>query len=346
MKSIASLLALGIVLSAAPPAPRDETNGMTGNVFVAAERGLRYLAGTQNENGSWSCKIGYKLNEDYYGEEGEHVGVTALACMAFVAGGNTPTRGRYAAHVAKGLDFIIDCVREEDGYITHDGTRMYSHAFATMFLAEVYGMDHRHADVRRALKNAVRLIVNSQNEEGGWRYQPIAVDADLSVTVSTLQALRAARNAGINIPRSVIDRAMRYVKRCATRHGFAYQMTQNEYETRYTYAVTAAGLVSLFSAGEYDTKEVDWGLAHLEMTRNTLEWGKYHYFYGHYYAVQAMYQAGGRYWRNYFPRVRDEIIGRQNPNGSCTDDVGLNYATAMACVILQIPVEYLPIFQR
>lgn len=323
--------------------PRE--SGVNAATQAAVERGLRYLASMQNDDGSWSCKIGYKLNEDYHGTEGHHVGVTALACMAFVASGSTPTRGRYAANVAKGVDFIVGCVREEDGYITFDGTRMYSHAFATLFLAEIYGMEHR-SDVRRALRNSVRLIVNSQNDEGGWRYQPIAVDADISVTVSTLQALRAARNAGISVPKSVIDRAMRYVKRCASRQGFAYQTSDQEYGTRYTYALTAAGLVSLYSAGEYDAREVEWGLNYLEITRNTMQWGRYHYFYGHYYAVQALYQAGGRHWSNYFPRLREEIISHQETDGGWVDDVGRNYATAMACVILQIPAEYLPIFQR
>ena len=36
-----------------------------------------------------------------------------------------------------------------------------------------------------------------------------------------------------------------------------------------------------------------------------------HYFYGHYYAVQAMWTAGGRYWSAWYPAVRDELVGRQ-----------------------------------
>ncbi len=70
---------------------------------------------------------------------------------------------------------------------------MYSHAFATLFLAEIYGTTQRK-DVKTKLKRAIQLLVSSQNREGGWRYQPIPVDADLSVTVSTLQALRKAQD--------------------------------------------------------------------------------------------------------------------------------------------------------
>jgi serine/threonine-protein kinase len=71
------------------------------------------------------------------------------------------------------------------------------------------------------------------------------------------------------------------------------------------------------------------------------------YFYGHYYAVQAMWHAGGRYWREWFPAIRDELLGRQAQDGSWPDlTVNSEYGTAMACIVLQMPNGYLPIFQR
>jgi len=71
-----------------------------------------------------------------------------------------------------------------------------------------------------------------------------------------------------------------------------------------------------------------------------------HYFYGHYYAVQAMWHAGGDYWRRWFPAIREELISRQRPDGSWMDSICQEYGTAMACIILQVPNNYLPIFQR
>ncbi|MBI2932987.1 MAG: terpene cyclase/mutase family protein [Planctomycetes bacterium] len=313
----------------------------------ACDRGLAWLASQQQSNGAWRCKIAYKLYETYEGEDGDDVGVTAIACMAFVGAGHVPGRGRYGRVVERGLNFILSCVREEDGYITAHGTRMYSHAFATMFLAEIYGMTRR-SDVKEKLRRAIDLIVSAQNKEGGWRYQPIPVDADLSVTVSTLQALRAARNAGLVIPLDTIDRAMRYVKGCATRYGFTYQLV-NDYafnDTRISYALTACGVVAHMSAGIYDSREIRDGLRFLEERLRDLRWGKYHYFYGHYYAAQAMYMAGEHYWENYYPRVKAEIVRGQREDGAWTDDVGLTYATAMAVVVLQMPCEWLPIFQK
>ena len=319
----------------------------TRDVRQACDRGLAWLASRQNPNGSWNCKIGYKLYEDYHGEDGQDVGVTSLACMAFVGAGYTPGRGKYGKVTTKGLEFILSCSREEDGYITSNGSRMYTHAFAAMFLAEVYGMSRR-PDVKEKLKRSVELLVAAQNKEGGWRYQPIPVDADLSVTVSVVQGLRAARNCGITVPTETIERAMRYVKDCATRYGFNYQRSDDYTfnDTRVTYPLTACGVVAMYSAGQYNSREIQDGLRYLEDNKRRVQWRRYHYFYGHYYAAQAMYMAGPSYWQTWYPRVRDEIVRGQDEDGGWTDDVGRTYATAMACVVLQMPCEWLPLFQK
>ena len=57
-------------------------------------------------------------------------------------------------------------------------------------------MTRRH-DLKEKLESAVKLIEDTQNQDGqtsrdgGWRYQPRQGDADLSVTVVQVLALRA-----------------------------------------------------------------------------------------------------------------------------------------------------------
>jgi hypothetical protein len=317
-------------------------------VKLKVKRGLAWLAKEQQDDGSWTCKIGYKLNHSYYGEDGKHPGVTAIAAMAFLAAGNFPDRGDYAHVVNKALDFILKSSRNEDGYISANGTRMYEHGFCVLFLAHIYGQTPR-ADVKDKLKRAVTLLVQAQNVEGGWRYQPQPVDADLSVTVTILQALRSARAAGIAVPIETIDRATKYVRSCANAWGggFTYQMDKvyAHNDMRSTYPLTAAGIVSLFSAGVYDSQEIRQGMNYLSTQYDELKWGKYHYFYGHYYACQAMY-VHGRHWNEYYARLKNEILSNQDSDGGWTDDVGRTYATGMACLILQIPAEWFPIFQK
>ena len=166
-------------------------------------------------------------------------------------------------------------------------------------------------------------------------------------------ALRAARNAGIAVPKSTADKCTDYVKRCQDASGgFRYQAGGGPPG----FARTAAGVVALYSAGIYEGKAVEDGLKYLDRSNPSRAGGggglfgeaQMHYFYGHYYAVQAMWIAGGDYWRRWYPAIRDELLAsRNNQNGSW--QMGLfctHYCTAMALIILQVPNNYLPILQR
>lgn len=342
-----------LVAALAVPAPSRADDNIPEELFTpdiqsSVDRGLEWLASRQNENGSWSCVVGYKLNEGYESDverkKAEHVCVTALAGMAFLAHGDVPGQGRYGQVIEKALDYVLSCVRDSDGYITKNGTRMYEHAFSTMFLAEIYGMSRRQ-DVGEKLRSAVRCILNSQNNEGGWRYQPTPVDADISVTVSTLQALRAARNVGVSVPRLAIESAVKYIKGCANDDGsFNYQI--NRGMTRSTFPLTACGIVALHTAGEYTDRQVDRGIRWLQRNKASMNLDEYHFMYGHYYAVQAFYVAGGRAFEDYYSEISRRMMQAQQADGSWDDNVGDTYATAMACVIMQVPCHYLPIFQK
>lgn len=330
----------------------------------AIQRGLEFLAKRQEASGAYVDGIGRKVNNTYFAERGEHVGVTGLVGMAFLSNGSTPGRGPYGKQVQGCVDFVLSAVKT-NGMVRNQESRMYGHAFATLFLAEVYGMAPS-PQVRDGLRKASDLIVRSQNEQGGWRYMPGAKDSDLSITVCQVQALRAARNVGIQVPIETIEKAINYVKRSYIRPGqssfqhmpggFWYQVYENFpfRPSRTSFALTAAGVTALYGAGIYDSPELRGGLRFLFNHRNRppahdME-VTFDYFYGHYYAIQAFFQAGDAgpipYWSQWYPFIRDEIVRGQRPDGSWQDLVGPNYATAMACVILQIPYRYLPIFER
>ncbi len=345
--------------AAAPAGPRspEEIDARTQRAIT---RGLDYLARHQEANGAFIDGIGRKVNNQYLATIGPHVGVTALAGMAFLSNGSTPGRGPYGKQVQGCVDFVKNCVNPQ-GFVTNQESRMYSHAFATLFLAEVYGMAPS-GEVRAALQRAVGLIVKAQNEQGGWRYLPGAKDSDISITVCQVQALRAANNVGVQVPKETIEAAVRYVKRSyvgpggsgyhGQPGGFWYQVYENQplRPSRTSFALTAAGVTALYGAGEYDGPEIRGGLQFLFNPRNRPARHDmkqtFDYFYGHYYAIQAFFQAGEPYWSQWYGMLRDELLWGQQPDGHWRDLVGANYATSMACVILQIPYRYLPIFER
>jgi hypothetical protein len=302
--------------------------------ITAVGRGLDYLARKQNRDGSWDSG-NYRM----------HPGITALACLAFMAGGHLPHEGTYADTVRRGLNFILKSTGKngliQNGITSHP---MYGHGYATLFLAEIYGMTGDH-DIKPHLERAIGLILRSQKADGGWRYtaDPRG-SSDISITVVQLKALRAARNSGINIDAGVIKKAVTYITDSVCEDGgFAYTLQHR----RSGFARTAAGVTSLYIAGEYKGKAIDGALAFLNTRRrenSVLHW----YYYGNFYAAQAMFQAGGDYWEDWFPWIRENLIKLQTRDGAWLQhsSAGPVFATAMAVMILEIPYRYLPIFQR
>ena len=332
---------LMVLLGAVPASAQEETpvaaattsplDFITPETQKAIDRGLAYLASIQNDDGSWTYQGG-----------GGNTGITALAGLAFMAGGSVPGRGKYGANVERATEYILKHTRK-DGYITAGNSRMYEHGFATLFLAEVYGMT-RDPRVKQKLALAVQLIERTQNGEGGWRYNPVPMDADISVTICQIMALRAARNAGIHVSKKVIDNGIKYVKNCQCRDG-GFSYTAGSQGSGF--ARTAAGVCSLYYAGEYEDKAIGRGLDYLFKNVNqsaALHSGHFHY--GHYYAVQAMWQAGGKYWTAYYPKIRDTILKQQQGDGSWTGYGDKSYPTSMCLIILQVPYDYLPVLQR
>jgi hypothetical protein len=324
----------------AQPAPADPARSaallIKPQTQAAIDRGLAWLAGRQIDDGSFGGN-GY----------GRNVAVVSLAGMAFLSGGHTPGRGEYGRQVSRCLNYLL-AAEDDSGFIceaayTSHGP-MYDHGFATLFLAEVYGMSP-DSEVRQKLESAVKLICTTQNSEGGWRYQPKPIEADISVTICQVMALRAAKNAGLYVPNETIDRCVDYVKRSQNADGgFMYMLTGGPSR----FPRSAAGVVALFSAGIYEGEELRRGIDYLEQHRPQSEefTRDTHAMYGHYYAVQAMWQAGGEHWQKWYPAVHDILLKAQQDDGSWTDLICPEYGTAMATIILQMPNNNLPIFQR
>ena len=327
-----------------PVTPRRDADAVRGDEITdaqrqAVDRGLAYLAARQQPDGHFGGTSG----------NGTGAAVTSLSAIALMAAGNLPGRGKYGGHVARAVDAII-ARAQPNGLLAEgqSGGTMYAHGFAALFLGEVYGMtgDER---VREPLTRAIRLIQKTQNDEGGWRYTPAPLDADISVTICQVMALRAARDAGIKVEKEVIDKAVAYVKRLQNEDGGFNYMARSRDNS--LFPRSAAGVATLFYAGVSEGETIDRGLAYIERfrpgaggegPRNDGVGG--HYYYGHYYAAQAMFLAGEEHWALWYPAIRDELVARQAREGSWTGEVTSEYCTAMALIILQMPNRYLPVF--
>ncbi|MDZ4688245.1 MAG: prenyltransferase/squalene oxidase repeat-containing protein [Planctomycetaceae bacterium] len=317
---------------------------ITPETKTAIERGLNFLVQKQIARGQ---------HRGAFGTAGYSAGVAVcgLAGLAFLSSGSAPGRGKYGQALERCLDYLI-ANTDANGYISaqaQSGTdRMYGHGFATLFLAEAYGMGV-HADreevLGKKLRSAVQLIINTQNDQGGWRYQPVKSDADLSITICQIMALRAARDAGLDVPAATRTKCIDYVKKSHGRDG-GFMYTLGGGHT--SFALTAAGVVALNSAGIYDGKEVDAGLQYIMKSKpNGMLEGAHSSFYAHYYAAQAMWHAGGDQWTQWYTALRDTLLRTQRPGGGWSDPgVGDEFGAAVGCIVLQLPYNYVPVFSE
>ncbi len=218
----------------------------------------------------------------------------------------------------------------------------------------MYGMDP-DPDLEAKLRKAVDLIVKTQSPAGGWRYTPAPTDQDMSVTVMQIVALRAANNAEIPVPQADV------------REGD---------QVRAFAAAAPTGRLRLSGAGRPGRRPVPAALCRCNcsaspttrtsrgrmtyLTTIPVQWGggnPQYFYYFHYYAIQAFYQAGGKEWNDWHPRVRELLLEKQNKDGSWDVPPGSAeanlvtptskiYSTAMATLVLNIYMHYLPAYQR
>jgi hypothetical protein len=261
-----------------------------------------------------------------------------------LAHGEVPDDSRYGRVIRRAVNYIVTNQDKTNarGLLAGRGgeSPMYSHGFATLALAEVYGMidDPR---VGPALKDAVSLIVDGQNRMGGWRYSVRSSDSDTTVSGCQMIALRAAANAGIEVPEDTIKRGVAFFKTCfSPGGGFGYTDSSGPNRTR-----SAIGLLVLSLSGEYRSKEAKATADYLY--RMGADSSYFHYMC--YYCSQAMFQAGGKYWQQWNDSMTPVIIGMQGPDGSWRDQGdsgGIITSTAFALLALEVNYNLLPIYQR
>jgi hypothetical protein len=333
------------------PADQPAKGLITMEAQKAIDEGLAYLAKNQAKDGSWGT-----------GQHAGNVGITSLAALAFLAAGHQPGQGPYGDKITKAIKYVLDHEdRDVPGLLNNRKATshgpMYSHGFATLFLAEVYGTipeRELRAPVKATLSRAVKLTIMSQNNEGGWRYQPRPADADITATVCQVQALRAAAHAGCFIPKATVDKAVTYIKACQDVKGSGGFNYQQQFSGFPGFARTASGTLALMSAGLAKSDEALKGLLFLAKfkpgkAQNDQDL-KLFFYYGHYYAGQAKWLAGGLDGRDWFTAVRDELLrpdDRLNKDGGWNDPAQCRHmCTAMALCILQLPNNYLPMCDR
>lgn len=345
MRKSALLLAIAVLAFAGPFVSRAAAAERDPRVEGVVHRGLEWLAANQSRVGNWTAKNG-----------AYPTAMTALAGCALLAEGSTTTQGKYQENIRRAVDYLINRSRENGliGDPTTDDRYTYGHGFSLLFLSQVLGEEEdeaRRAKLVDVLTRAVEFTGRAQTSAGGWGYVSAKDGGNFdegSTTVTQVQGLRSCRNAGIKVPKEVVDKAVEYIHKCTHADGGVQYSSQGGSSRP---AITAAAIACLYNAGEYDDKFVPKYRAYCEKNLDGLGTDGFgHWHYAHYYYAQVMYRDGGEKWDKYRAETTKKILADVKDDGRTAywdqGFIGPVYTTSINLTILQLDSAALPIYQR
>ncbi len=363
--AILGCLATPIVLQA-QEWPNDEQKVVTS--------GLGWLAKAQQKDGHWE------------GSAGNYpTAMTALAGMAFLAEGSTPLEGKFKDQLKKAVSWLTTHQRKNgllcSAHTSEDKRYMHSHGLALLLLANVYRScapekkevpagqpdDAGQKALQKArlgllkelepvLKDAVAFSVKVQNDRGGWYYASAAEGGhgdELNQTALQLQALEAARAAGVAVPAAVLDQARKSLDASIpVMGGNAFDPKPLPMQP----PAIAAALAAVMNGGDLKSPLIKKWLPHCPKDASGLKsfMDLEPYFHCHY--AQVMHRLGDKGYAQLFPKSKELLTWSayrkvlwtratklQDADGSWSHQLGPVYATANYLIALRVELGRFPI---
>lgn len=342
MARLGSLACLVIVVACVAEVKTARGEPKDPKVAKVIERGLEWVANSQSRIGSWSA------NEGRY-----PTAMTALAGIALLGEGSTTMQGKYQANIRLAVDYLVGRSRANGliGDPTKDDRYTYGHGYSMLFLSQILG-EEEDADEREklvdVLTRAVQFTGEAQTDAGGWGYVSARDGQGFdegSTTITQVQGLRGCRNAGIKVPKEIIDKAIKYIRDCTLEDGGVQYSSQGGGGRP---AISAAAIACLFNAGDYDDEYVPKLMKYCKSNLDNIQNESFgHWHYAHYYYAQVCYREGEQQWEEYRDKIFPKLVAEAGPNGAWTQGyIGTIYTTATNLTILQLENATLPIYQR
>jgi hypothetical protein len=314
---------------------------------AAVERGLRWLAAHQMDDGSWQFDHRKSACQGLCGNPGSVLsttGATAISLLAFLGAGYTHQAGEHQRVVDRGLyQLRRRAIMTPAGADLQDGT-MYAQGLSAIALCEAYAMT-KDPGLKNIAREAINFIVYAQDKHGGgWRYTPGA-PGDTTVTGWQLMALKSGQMAGFRVPSSTWVRAEQFLNSVQASDGrYGYMDKQPRPAT------TAVGLLCrMYGGWKNDHPMLVRGVEFLnERGPSATE------LYYDYYATQVLFHWGGSDWKRWNRGLRDHLVAAQvNAGheagswyfpGEHGEKGGRIYCTAIAVMILEVYYRYMPLY--
>jgi len=343
------------------PARGDELEAQYKEVV---NKGIQWVVSQQHRDGHWEANGGQYPTT-----------MTGLSGMVLLMEGSTLREGKHAERIRRAVDWLVER-SQRNGLIgnpnnpTETDRYMYGHGFSLLFLSCAYGEEEdgeRRKKLEDVLTKAVDFCSKAQTARGGWGYVSSADGNGFdegSVTITQVQALRAARNAGIVVPKETINKAQEYLEKCTTpRGGVIYRLAHGQAANGGERPpLTAAAIACMFSAGQYDSPTAKKWLNFCK-TAIAIGAGRMgHDEYTHYYWAQVLYILGENGYAKIYPESKPDdrltwskykkemfkhLANTQGRDGSWQGSyVGPIFSTTVYLTILQLDNSTLPIYQR
>ena len=317
---------------------------------AAVASALRFLAQTQQPNGSWNPQTtgaGVErapLGVNRHGAGGRsETAITGLALLAMIGAGNTHHQGPYADNVYRGLAFLINSQSRASqnmgslaGPTTSVYSATYSHGIAALAMCEAAAITQDASAVvsaRRAMAYTRQIQIPAT---GGWRYTRYDRDGDLSQLGWQAMVLDAGHRAKIPVNPQAVNGIQRFLKSVRAGRGGLASYRPREVPTR---TMTAEALATRLLIGE-SVPETEIAEAERFLMQQPPGIGVDNYYYW-YYATLALHQLQDDAWRQWNAALQRQLLSTQQPNGRWSSNTvwggygGEIYTTSMAALCLE-----------
>lgn len=345
----------------------------------AIELGLAFLIRNQKPDGRWSL-LGF---DDGHPKKSDQLdsdtAATGLALLAFQGAGYTHKEFKYADRLNRAVAWLVSHQRADGNlYVDSDQEsnkvcQLYSHAIATLALAEAYGMT-QDPNVKATAQKAIDFIVDSQDPKlGGWRYYSTLGQrsSDTSVTGWMVMALHSGRLAGLEVDPKVwegVEKWLEIAQAPESESQFVYNPNLKDEKGRIrshlrqaANSTTAIGLLMRMYTGweRNDPRLLDGANILLKQLPSEFNMDVRDTYYW-YYATQVLRHVDGPIWQTWNNVLHPLLLSTQVQDGAYAgswspfDPVedkygrhgGRLYVTALNLLSLEVDYRLLPLYDK
>jgi hypothetical protein len=284
--------------------------------------------------------------------------ITAIAGLAFMANGSTPTAGPYAKHVEQCAQAILQRVGNKSKGKTASGQEFegfgnWDLGYSAIFLAEYYAQKPS-PQVAEKIKFVIEKICEQREACGGWGHAPNFAYKDLMVvTTACLTGLGMLKQLKFPVPDDVIAKGVKYIEDSSAGGTVGYSPREGQKGWGHAgrasgaaYAMTKCGVQS----GFYNmvVKFVKGGIKTIPQDHAS---PTLHYLWGGLFA----YLLGPESWAEFRKLYLDLWLSAQKEDGSfkCPTEsdvkaalgmdpdemVGPNYMTSVYALVFALPFD-------